>query len=230
MSDMLERIWVEAPDIFDGMGIWHSTAVTTTAYTRSDIADEAKAAARLEGWNAALEEAARLLKAKWNDPDMTGKDLHETILALADKDHRAEARVLRGGNVIVVDGLGYHLAALAEASYALVKDTDNPAFHMPGWFYSGSPYAEQIKALGVTPYPIPKNFRAEYVPDLGKVWRRGPTAWEAYSTGLSATLAERDALVYAGAQALDLLRADGRGDTNIAMCLAEALAAAKPSA
>lgn len=99
----------------------------------------------------------------------------ERIQALEDT-----PRVLRGGEVVVVDGQAYNLRALVKASYAMVKElgSKNPGFDMPPWFFSGSPYAEQIKALGVQPIPIPENFTAEYLPQSTPGWSRRPPIWQ----------------------------------------------------
>lgn len=93
--------------------------------------------------------------------------------------------VKRGGEWIVIGSNAYSLRALSAASYAAVcnSGSDNPGFDMPGWFYTGSPYAAQIIGLGVSPVPIPQDFVVEYVPDLGKVWRSRRPLWEGYTTG-----------------------------------------------
>jgi hypothetical protein len=116
--------------------------------------------------------------------EMVRRVAAEAELATARAEALKNPRVLRGGNTVIVDGIGYRLADLVAATFALVKDTDNPAFHMPGWFYSGSPYAEQIKRLGVSTCDIPPDFVPEYVPELGKLWRKMPTAWDAYTAAL----------------------------------------------
>lgn len=41
MSDMPETIWADAPEIFDGSDVWHSSsAPRRTEYTRADIAND----------------------------------------------------------------------------------------------------------------------------------------------------------------------------------------------
>jgi hypothetical protein len=105
-------------------------------------------------------------------------------------------RVIRGGSTIIVDGVGYDLRDCSERSYALVVEagSNNPAFDMPGWFFSGSPYAEQIKALGAAIVAIPDDFRPEWVPDLGKLWSSREAIWDTYCKTCPQTAeAERDA-------------------------------------
>lgn len=92
-------------------------------------------------------------------------------------------KVLRGNNAIVVGELAFSLSQLVDLAFEEAKSygAENPAFHMPGWFYSGSPYGEQILALterhSVEPAPIPKDFIPEYVPKLGYVWRTSVPKW-----------------------------------------------------
>lgn len=92
-------------------------------------------------------------------------------------------KVLRGNNAIVVGESSFGLSRLTDLAFEEAKSygSDNPAFHMPGWFYSDSPYGEQILALAerhnVEPAPIPKDFIPEYVPKLGYVWRTTEPKW-----------------------------------------------------
>lgn len=92
-------------------------------------------------------------------------------------------KVLRGNNTIVVGKSSFGLGQLTDLTFEEAKGygSDNPAFHMPGWFYSGSPYDKQILALAerhsVEPAPIPKDFIPEYVPKLGYVWRTTEPKW-----------------------------------------------------
>lgn len=98
------------------------------------------------------------------------------------------ARVMRGGEVVVVDGHAYNLRDLADASYATVKGlgSKNPGFDMPMWFFTGSPYADQIKALGVQPMPVPDDFCAEYLPQSNPGPSRCPAIWQHYTMALDA--------------------------------------------
>jgi hypothetical protein len=109
---------------------------------------------------------------------------HDTIAAL--RAAPVAMRVLRGRDCVVVDERAYSLAALTEAAYqwAVCAGSTNPAFDMPGWFYSGSPYAEQIKALGVPCGDVPDDFCPEYVPTPAKLWRSRPTLWETYECAI----------------------------------------------
>ena len=94
-------------------------------------------------------------------------------------------RVKRGGSWIVIDDeRAYALSELVQKTYemTIAAGSDNPGFDMPAWFFTGSPYAEQIEALGCTLCDVPKDFLAEYVPDLGKVWRSRRPLWECYAT------------------------------------------------
>ena len=78
--------------------------------------------------------------------------------------------VFRGGNIVVVGGGAYGLYGLVTATHneAKMYGPDNPAFHMPGWFYSGSPYGRQIKELAdrnnIFMSDVPVDFVPEYVP------------------------------------------------------------------
>jgi hypothetical protein len=95
-------------------------------------------------------------------------------------------QVLRGRNTLIIDGIGYSLDQLTTAAFEEAKlyGSKNPAFHMPGWFYSGSPYGTQILDLatrkGLIPIVIPDNFTPEYMPKLGYIWRATEPAWIDY--------------------------------------------------
>jgi hypothetical protein len=92
-------------------------------------------------------------------------------------------KVLRGQNTLMVNGVAYNLHHVVDAAFieAKVYGSDNPAFHMPGWFYTNSPYAEQITQLiirhKITQIPIPNGFKPEFLPKLGKVWRNSEPKW-----------------------------------------------------
>jgi hypothetical protein len=92
-------------------------------------------------------------------------------------------KVLRGGNTIVVGDVSFGLSRLVDGAFEEAKTygPENPGFHMPEWFYSESPYSEQIIALAkrhnIEPVPIPDGFLPEYVPKLGYVWRRVDPKW-----------------------------------------------------
>ena len=57
-----ERIWADPPSLFDGVDLWHEkqdgAELTAVEYIRKDASDAAIAAARAEGWNAAIKAAA----------------------------------------------------------------------------------------------------------------------------------------------------------------------------
>lgn len=82
-------------------------------------------------------------------------------------------------NLLKVGENYYCLSELIDTAFYIVKrNSDNPAFDMPSWFYSGSPYGENILKLGVNPIEeTPSEFIPEYVPKLGKVWRSREPAW-----------------------------------------------------
>ena len=118
------------------------------------------------------------------------------------------ARVLRGGEVVVVDGQAYSLRDLVDASYAMVKGlgSKNPGSDMPPWFYSGSPYADQIKALGVQPIPVPENFSAEWLSQSKPGPSQGPAIWQHYTMALDA-VDDRISIKNAALILLDAMRA-----------------------
>ena len=73
----------------------------------------------------------------------------------------------------------YSLSKVTDKVFKIVsKHSDNPAFDMPGWFYSGSPYGKEILELQVKPLEQqPSEFQPEFVPKLGKVWRAREPLW-----------------------------------------------------
>jgi len=141
--------------------------------------DESKA--EIAKLRAALDaaEANINLKADWIDATINDMAQGEQDAAEA---RAVGVQVQRGGKWIVVGDKAYDLRECTEAAAALVvaSGSNNLGFDMPGWFFTGSPYAEQIKALGVAAQDIPSDFVAEVVPDLGKVWRARQTIWETY--------------------------------------------------
>ena len=106
-------------------------------------------------------------------------------------------KVKRGGKWIVVDGKAYDLRDCTEVAAELTRKSgsNNIAFDMFPWFFTGSPYADQIIDLGVTPQAVPDDFIAEYIPDLGKVWRSRQTIWETYIRTAETTPDPRDAVI-----------------------------------
>lgn len=95
-------------------------------------------------------------------------------------------KVLRGHNNIVVGNYAFILSILVDSAFkeSKIYGAENPAFHMPGWFYSNSPYGDQIFALAerhnIKPAAIPEDFIPEYVPKLGYVWRKTDPKWIDY--------------------------------------------------
>lgn len=100
--------------------------------------------------------------------------------------------VFRGENYLKVGKDFYVLSDLVEAAYELVsKTSDNPGFDMPQWFYSGSPYGTQIRALGVLSCQPPDEFIPEFLPQSEKQpWNRHASWWRDYATGLDAYTAK----------------------------------------
>ena len=81
-------------------------------------------------------------------------------------------------NLLKVDDVFYQLSELVDKVFDIVKQySSNPAFDIPGWFYSGSPYADEIHKLGATPIENVNEFIPEFVPPLGKVWRSREPIW-----------------------------------------------------
>ncbi|MCU0909770.1 MAG: hypothetical protein MUE98_00050 [Rhodobacteraceae bacterium] len=77
-----------------------------------------------------------------------------------------------------VSGKWFRTADLADAAFDLVRraGSENPAFDMPPFFYTGSPYGEALLALGVAPCDPPPSYRVMFTPHFGKSpwWRRAP--------------------------------------------------------
>lgn len=80
---------------------------------------------------------------------------------------------------ICANGNWYRLKDLVERAFEIVKESgsNNPGFDTPSWFYTGSPYANEIVALGCDTTNEPANYRIECVPRLGRVWRSREPAW-----------------------------------------------------
>ena len=130
-----------------------------------------------------LEAMAELLDR--NGPSHFDADIWMSDAAAMLRACKGRVRVKREGSWVVIDDeRAYALSELAQKTYemTIAAGSNNPGFDLPAWFFTGSPYAEQIEALGCTPCEVPKNFRAEYIPDLGKVWRARRPLWECYAT------------------------------------------------
>jgi hypothetical protein len=80
---------------------------------------------------------------------------------------------------IFANGKCYSLFALVNKAFDIVKasGSNNPAFDMPPWFYTGSPYADAIVNLGCEELTPPDIYMVECVPPLGNVWRSREPAW-----------------------------------------------------
>ena len=80
---------------------------------------------------------------------------------------------------ICANGKWYTLSALSDKALARVtaSGSKNPGFDMPPWFYTGSPYADEIESLGCAEVTPPTEYRKEHVPALGVVWRSREPAW-----------------------------------------------------
>lgn len=80
---------------------------------------------------------------------------------------------------ICANGKWFNLKDLVDTAFEQVKawGCDNPGFNMPSWFYTGSLYADEIVALGCKEVEPPKTYCIEFVPRLGKVWRRREPIW-----------------------------------------------------
>jgi hypothetical protein len=80
---------------------------------------------------------------------------------------------------ICANGKWFDLRALVDTAFERVRawGSDNPGFDAPNWFYTGSPYADEIVALGCAGVDAPKEYRIESVPPLGKVWRSRDPLW-----------------------------------------------------
>ena len=80
---------------------------------------------------------------------------------------------------IRANGKWFLMADILESTFSTIEKagSNNPAFDSPPWFYSGSPYADAICALGCAETDAPEEYLVEYVPPLGKVWRAREPAW-----------------------------------------------------
>lgn len=80
---------------------------------------------------------------------------------------------------ICANGKWYTLSTLGDKVFDIVtaSGSNNPAFDMPPWFYTGSPYADEIESLGCAEVIPPTQYQKEYVPALGDVWRSREPAW-----------------------------------------------------
>lgn len=80
---------------------------------------------------------------------------------------------------ICANGKWYTLSVLVDKVFEIVKTSgsNNPAFDMPPWFYTGSPYADELVNLGCKEVTAPETYKVEYVPALGKVWRSRELTW-----------------------------------------------------
>ena len=79
-------------------------------------------------------------------------------------------RVIRGGIHICIDGTFYLLHDLTRAADKKLEAAGikYPGSHRPPFFRSGSPYADALLTLGVSPVTLPNEFVAEHVPHLDK--------------------------------------------------------------
>jgi len=79
-------------------------------------------------------------------------------------------RVVRGGAHIRIDGAFYLLRDLTRASDKKLEaaGVKYPGSHRPPFFRSGSPYADALLSLGVSPITLPNGFVPEHVPHLDK--------------------------------------------------------------
>lgn len=80
---------------------------------------------------------------------------------------------------ICANGKWYSISALVDRAFGIVtaSGSRNPGFDMPHWFYTGSPYGDEIESLGCAEVAPPTEYRKEYVPELGTVWRSREPAW-----------------------------------------------------
>lgn len=71
---------------------------------------------------------------------------------------------------LLIDGVPYSIMTLRDAVIEKLRPhTKNIGYNIPPFFYSGSPYADAMLALGVDPKDeVPDNFRAEWVPQSTK--------------------------------------------------------------
>ena len=156
------------------------------------------------------DEWARATKDGYNQ---AATDCQRNILRIEPAPNAGAVKVKRGGKWIVVDGKAYDLRDCTEVAAELTRKSgsNNIAFDMFPWFFTGSPYADQIIDLGVTPQAVPDDFIAEYIPDLGKVWRSRQTIWETYIRTAETTPDPRDAVIARLVEAAEALGAMPEG-------------------
>lgn len=91
-------------------------------------------------------------------------------------------RVLRDStnDLLKVDDKYLSLSSLVDHIFNIVKQhSSNPGFDMPPWFYSCSPYADELIALG-SDFIVdkPKEFRPEFLPQsTKKSWSSREPTW-----------------------------------------------------
>ena len=80
---------------------------------------------------------------------------------------------------ICANGKWFALRDLVDTAFDRIKcwGSNNPAFDLPSWFYTGSLYADEIVALGCAEVDAPKEYWVLCVPRLGKVWRSRDPQW-----------------------------------------------------
>jgi hypothetical protein len=92
-----------------------------------------------------------------------------------------EVRVLRDSrnNLLKVDEYYFSLSEVVDHVYTIVcQYSDNPGFDMPPWFFSGSPYADEILRLGITPIQHQvREFTPEFTPAARPTWRANEPKW-----------------------------------------------------
>jgi hypothetical protein len=93
-----------------------------------------------------------------------------------------EFEVLRDSrnNLLKVGNDFYSLSQVVDTVFEIVKQhSTNPAFDVPGWFYSGSPYEKEICALGIQPLKYkPTEFIPEFLPRYPQPpWRSREPMW-----------------------------------------------------
>jgi hypothetical protein len=91
-------------------------------------------------------------------------------------------RVLRDStnDLLKVDENYFSLSQIVDRVYEIVsKHSSNPGFDMPPWFYSGSPYADEILNIGIEPLKLkPKEFQPEFLPQSNnKNWKAKQPLW-----------------------------------------------------
>lgn len=69
---------------------------------------------------------------------------------------------------------------LMEKVWSIVsKQSDNPAFDFPPWFYTGSPYGEDILNLNVKECEPPKEYSVVCVPKVNITYHKRIPNWPA---------------------------------------------------